>query len=87
MEDTVTCTFKLKPQNICYILKTKPTKCTDFSNLFFGVQLYMFRTVPLSIIVAMLYVIQLSANLYDIHHFCVYSEKLLMMDRGTFRNM
>ena len=26
-------------------------------------------------------------NLYDIHHRCVYSEKLLMMDRGTFRNM
>jgi len=29
----------------------------------------------------------LSANLYDIHHCCVYSEKLLMMDRGTVRNM
>jgi hypothetical protein len=29
----------------------------------------------------------LSANLYDIYHGCVYSEKLLMMDRGTFRNM
>jgi len=28
-----------------------------------------------------------SANLYDIHHCCVYSEKLLMMDRGTVRNM
>jgi len=28
-----------------------------------------------------------SANLYDIHHFCVYSEKLLMVDRGTVRNM
>jgi len=26
---------------------------------------------------------KLSANLYDIHHCCVYSEKLLMMDRGT----
>jgi len=24
-----------------------------------------------------------SANLYDIYHCCVYSEKLLMMDRGT----
>jgi len=38
----------------------------------------------------MVYVIQvlliardLSANLYDIYHCCVYSEKLLMMDRGT----
>jgi len=29
----------------------------------------------------------LSANLYDIHRFCVYSEKLLMMYRGTVRNM
>ena len=26
-------------------------------------------------------------NLYDIYHFCVHSEKLLMMDRGTVRNM
>ena len=25
----------------------------------------------------------LSANLYDIYHCCRYSEKLLMMDRGT----
>jgi len=30
---------------------------------------------------------RLSANLYDIYHCCVYSEKLLMMDRGTVRNM
>ena len=57
----------------------------------------MFRAVPLSIIssfslhTAMVYVIQLahklSANLYDIYHCCVYSEKLLIMDRGTVRNM
>ena len=26
-------------------------------------------------------------HLYDIYHCCVYSEKLLMMDRGTVRNM
>jgi hypothetical protein len=26
---------------------------------------------------------KLSADLYDIYHCCVYSEKLLMMDRGT----
>ena len=26
-------------------------------------------------------------NLYDIYHCCVYSEKLLIMDRGTVRNM
>ena len=30
---------------------------------------------------------KLSVNLYDICHCCVYSEKLLMMDRGTVRNM
>jgi len=30
---------------------------------------------------------KLSANLYDIYHCCMYSEKLLMMDRGTVRNM
>ena len=27
-----------------------PTRCTNFSNLFFGIKLYMFRTVPLSVI-------------------------------------
>jgi len=26
-------------------------------------------------------------NLHDIYHCCVYSAKLLMMDRGTVRNM
>jgi len=30
---------------------------------------------------------KLSASLYDIYHCCVYSEELLMMDRGTVRNM
>jgi len=30
---------------------------------------------------------KLSANLHDIYHCCVYSEKLLMMDIGTLRNM
>jgi hypothetical protein len=30
---------------------------------------------------------KLSANLYDIYHCCVYSEKLLIMDRGTVRDM
>jgi len=30
---------------------------------------------------------KLSANLYDRYHCCVYSEKLLMMGRGTVRNM
>jgi hypothetical protein len=30
---------------------------------------------------------KLSTNLYGIYHCCVYSEKLLMMDTGTVRNM
>jgi hypothetical protein len=30
---------------------------------------------------------KLSANLYGIYHYCVYTEKFLMMDRGTVRNM
>jgi len=30
---------------------------------------------------------KLSTNLYDINLCCVYSEKLLMMDGGTVRNM
>jgi hypothetical protein len=71
-------------------------------------KLYMFRTVPLSIIRNYsLYTqqwytsyrfpdslqagsgcsIQLSANLYDVYHCCVNSEKLLMTERGTVRNM
>jgi len=29
----------------------------------------------------------LSANWYDVYYCCVYSEKLLMIDRGTARNM
>jgi len=28
-----------------------------------------------------------NCNLYDVYHFCVYSEKLLMMGKGTVRNM
>jgi len=30
---------------------------------------------------------KLTADLYDIYHCCVCSEKLLMMDRGTVRNI
>ena len=56
----------------------------------------MFRTVPLSIIRSfslytqqwyMSYRFDESCKLYDIYHCCMYSEKLLMMDRGTLRNM
>ena len=57
----------------------------------------MIWTVPLSIIRCFsLYTVvkfrldparKLSENLYDINHCCVYSEKLLIMDKGTVRNM
>jgi len=71
-------------------------------------KLYMFRTVPPSIIrsfspytqqwyVSYRFADSLRAGsgrkcssvliLYDIYRCCVYSEKLLMMDRGTVRNM
>jgi len=69
----------------------------QFLKFIFGIKLYMFRTVPLSIIRSFsLYTLQcymlyrfadslfrsdparkLSANLYDIYHCYVYSEKFL----------
>jgi hypothetical protein len=30
---------------------------------------------------------KLSVNLYDVYHCCVYSDELLMMERGTFRSI
>jgi len=79
-----------------------------FLKFFFGIKLYMFRTVPLYIISCFsLYTQQWfmsyrfadsllagsgrirpdpASKLYDIYHCCVYTEKLLMMDRGTARN-
>jgi hypothetical protein len=79
------------------------------SQMYFGEKVYIFLTVPLSIIGSFsLYTQQcymsyrfvdnlragayaparkLSANLYDMYHSCVYSEKLPIMDRGTVRNM
>jgi len=65
----------------------------QFLQFIFGVKLYMFRAVPLYIIGSFSLHTQpmparkLSANLYDVYHCCVYSEKLLMMDRGTVRKI
>jgi len=74
----------------------------QFLKFIFVTKLYMFRTVPLPIIRSFsLYTQQwymsykfcpdsaskLSANLHDIYHCCVYSEKFLMMDIETVRNM
>ena len=56
-----------------------------FLKFILGMKLNMFRTVPLPIIRSCQ--LTLSANLYDIYHCYVYSKKLLMMDRGTVRNM
>jgi len=47
----------------------------------------MLWMVPLSIIRSFSLYTQLTANLYDIHHCCVCSEKLLVLERGTVRNM
>ena len=57
----------------------------------------MFRAVPLPIIRSfslqtkkrniLILLASSVQNLYDIYHCCVYSEKLLMMDRGTARSM
>jgi len=51
--------------------------------------LYIFRTVPLSIIrsISLYTASKLSAKRYDVYHCCVYSEILLMMDRGSVQNM
>ena len=60
------------------------------SQIYFGRKLYMFRTVPLSIIRSFPPYTQqwyMLEKLYDIYHCCLCSEKLLMMDRGTVRNM
>jgi hypothetical protein len=80
-------------------LVIKPTRHTNFSKCFyFGMKFSMFQTVPLSIIRSFpLYTQQWylsywfadslqagsAAKLYDLYHCYVYSEKLLMMDRGT----
>jgi len=56
----------------------------------------MFRTVPLPIIRSvplykqqwyLSYILRAARKLYDIYHCCVYSGEILMMGRGTVRNM
>jgi hypothetical protein len=48
----------------------------QFLKFIFGIELYMFWTVSLSII-----------RTHDTYHCCLYSARLLMMDRETVRNM
>jgi len=80
-----------------YILIIKPTRCTNFSNLFlewnstcFGQFLCpssgVFHGTHSSGVCHTGFPTA-QANLYDIYHCCVYSKKLLMMDRGIVRNM
>ena len=74
----------------------------QFLKFIFGIKIYMFRTFPLSIIRSfslhtqqwyMSYrfadslLASCQQNLYDVNHCCVYSEKLLMLDKGTVRNL
>jgi len=91
----------------------KPTRCTNFSNLFWKETLTCFGQClcPSSGVfhcshssgICHIYLLtackrgsgwnilipacKQSANMYDIYHCCVYSEKLLIMDRGNVRNM
>jgi len=60
-----------------------------FLKFIFGIKIYMYRTVPLPIISFSLYTWRwyMLYMFADIYHRHVYSEKLLMMDRGTVRNM
>ena len=83
------------------ILIIKPTGCTNFSIYFWNKALHVSDSSSVhhqeffTVHTAVVYVIRvcwqpahkLSANLYDIFHCCMYSEELLMMDRGTVRNM
>jgi len=83
-----------------YVFIIKPTRCTDFSNLFleknstcFGQFLcpssgVFHRTHSNGIChTGVLTARKLSEHLYDKHHCCVYNKTLLMIDRGTLRNM
>jgi len=65
----------------------------SFLKFIFGMKLYMFQTVPLSTIrsfslyTQQRYMSYWYADSCTMYHCCVYSEKLLMMDRGTVQNM
>jgi len=105
---------KLRPCVRTLILIVKPTRGTNFSNLFSNKSLHVSDSSSFIIRSFSLYTQQwymsyrfsdslragsgrnqfhpdparkLSENLYDIYHCCLYSEKLLMMDRGIVRNM
>jgi len=62
----------------------KPARCTNFPNLFWNKIIHISDSSP---VYHHEFFTVHRANLYDIYHCCVYSEKHLMMDRGTVRNM
>jgi len=67
----------------------KPTRCNNVTNLFyFGMTLYMFRTVfPTIIRSSRLYIQQYLFDKCLFLYVQWYSLELLMMDRKTVRNM
>jgi len=101
--------FIFLSKNYYRFLILKPTRCTNFSNLFLERKFTCFGQClcPSSGVSHCTHnngichkglmtafsgwnpdtARKLSANLYDIHHCCVYSEKFLMMEGGTARNM
>ena len=93
--------FRSCDQHQDKFLIIKPTRCTNFSNLFlewnstcFGQFLCTSSGVfhcthrnGISHTGCWQLACKLSANWNDVYHCCVYSDILLMMDRGTVRNM
>jgi len=71
-----------------FTLIIKPNRCTNFSQIYYWNKTTHFRQFlcPSPGVFHCTHC-KLSANLYDMYHCCVYSEKLLTMDRGTVGNM
>ena len=77
-------------RGLLYFIFNKTNRCTNFSNFIFVKKLYMFRAVPQPIIRSFpLYIRHwcMSCKFDDIYQCRTYSGKLLMMGRGTARNM
>ena len=75
---------------------TKTNEMQQFLKSIFGIDIYMFRRVSLSIIRSLpagsgwhisIPLASSQPKLCDIYNWCVYSAKFLMMDRETVRNM
>jgi len=62
-----------------------PTRCNFTQFIYIWKLIYMFGVVPLPIIRSAYNCIY--SIWYLSYYCCVYSEKLLMLDRGTVRNM